>query len=217
MQLVKRALITILSRTEKGKELLLVSRLRNYLNSNGWLRSAKAGLPQDANSKPLPWLTYPAIHFLQDRVRRHFRVFEFGAGQSTLWWSAQVTEVVACEHNPSWYRQYSQNAPANVKFIYCELDYGGQYCSAATREKTVFHIIVIDGRDRVNCAKVSVGALSDDGVFVWDNTEREKYAPGIKYLESIGFRRLDFWGLGPAGYCEWCTSILYRTTNCLGI
>jgi hypothetical protein len=174
-------------------------------------------IPQDAIGNPLPWFTYPAIRFLRDRTQRHFRVFEYGAGQSTLWWSSRVAEVVACEHDPDWYRRCSRIAPLNVKLIYRELECGGQYCRAAAEEKTLFHIIVIDGRDRINCAKESLVALSNDGVLIWDNTEREKYVPGIKYLESIGFRRLDLWGIGPAGYHEWCTTFFYRSPNCLGL
>ncbi|HAY39752.1 MAG TPA: FkbM family methyltransferase, partial [Desulfobacteraceae bacterium] len=83
--------------------------------------------------------------------------------------------------------------------------------------KDIFNIIVIDGRDRVNCAKNSLKALKGDGVIIWDNSEREYYQEGYSYLIQNGFRRLDFEGLGPIGIREWCTSIFYRDNNCFEI
>jgi hypothetical protein len=80
-----------------------------------------------------------------------------------------------------------------------------------------FDIVVIDGRDRVSCARNSLGALKPDGVIVWDNADREEYRPGYQFLESNGFRRLDFAGLGPLNAYQSTTAVFYRDSNCLGI
>jgi hypothetical protein len=76
---------------------------------------------------------------------------------------------------------------------------------------------VIDGRDRVNCTKASLGALKPDGSIVFDNSDRSDYESGYSFLQANEFRRLDFWGMGPINSYGWCTSVFYRTQNCFGI
>ena len=144
-------------------------------------------------------------------------VFEYGSGNSTLWWSEKVSSLTSCEHDLDWYNYLNEKIPSNVEYIHCELNYGGQYCRTILGYKNRFNIIVIDGRDRVNCAKNSLVALKADGVIVWDNSDRQKYQEGYYYLIQNGFRRLDFEGLGPNGVDQWCTSIFYRDNNCFQI
>ena len=80
-----------------------------------------------------------------------------------------------------------------------------------------FDVLVIDGRDRVNCARHGLAALRPGGVVIWDNSDRQEYLEGYRLLAAAGFRRLDFWGPGPLATRRWCTSIFYREGNCLGI
>jgi hypothetical protein len=52
-----------------------------------------------------PWLTFPAISFLKRSLTPHMRVFEFGAGGSTLFFARHAGEVVSVEHDASWGRK----------------------------------------------------------------------------------------------------------------
>jgi len=76
---------------------------------------------------------------------------------------------------------------------------------------------MIDGRDRVNCALQGVGALKDDGVILWDNAERAEYQKGYNFLIDQGFKRLDFWGMGPSRVVKWSTALFYRQKNVFGL
>src|SRR5437762_2857857 len=87
---------------------------RGPLKDDGWLRSFREERCVDAEGRPLPWLTYPAIEFLAARVRPEMRVFEYGSGQSTLWWAARVRQVISCEHDPAWAERLRDQLPANV-------------------------------------------------------------------------------------------------------
>jgi hypothetical protein len=93
----------------------------------------------------------------------------------------------------------------------------GQYAAEILTCEAVFDIVVIDGWDRMSCARHAVQRLQPDGVIVWDNTDRERYAEGVQLLAAQGFRQLDFAGLGPGQTRETCTSIFYRSGNCFGI
>ena len=214
---IKKLAKRLLFQSDIGKKQGYSHSLSPYLEKIGWFQSVEKRLPIDRDGNCLPWYTYPAISFLNGKIRSEMRVFEYGSGNSTLWWSRQVSSLTSCEHNLGWFNSLKARIPSNVDYIYCELDYGKHYCETILAYKDRFNIIVIDGRDRVNCAKNSIGALKMDGVIIWDNSDRKKYQEGYSYLIQNGFRRLDFWGLGPINSYEWCTSIFYRDQNCLEI
>jgi len=47
-------------------------------------------------------MTYPAIRFLERRLSNSLEVFEFGSGNSTLWWAERVSRIDSCEHDAQW-------------------------------------------------------------------------------------------------------------------
>lgn len=188
-----------------------------FLLESGWMKSFNLQLPVDRSGKQLPWFTYPVIEFLQERLNKSMRVFEYGCGASTGWWAEQVNGVVSCEHDEAWYRRVSATAPVNAHLMHVQLEYGGDYARAILNDGGLFEIVVIDGRDRVNCARHAVTALSPDGVIIWDNSDRPEYQAGDVFLQELGFRRIAFGGIAPALPWRSETSIYYRDNNCLGI
>ncbi len=142
-------------------------------------------------------------------------VFEYGSGNSTRWWCNRVFKVTSCEHDLNWHQLLKEKLPPNIEYLYRELVSGGEYSQAVLGG--AYDIIVIDGRDRINCAVHAVKALNENGIIVWDNTERDEDRQGYSFLISNGFKRLDFEGHGPIGAHHWCTSIFYRDHNLLDI
>lgn len=187
------------------------------LRDSGWFRSRAAGLPVDAAGAPLPWYTYGAIRFLAGRIDPGWRVFEYGSGNSTLWWAARVARVVSCEHDAAWHARLRPQLPAHVEYRHVGLERPEIYAAGAAEFPGQFEVIVLDGRERVACARHAVLGLAPGGVIVWDNSDRDEYRPGYEWLAAAGFRRLDFWGLGPINTYGWCTSVFYRAENVLGI
>ena len=80
-----------------------------------------------------------------------------------------------------------------------------------------FDIIIVDGRDRVNCCYQSLAALNENGVLVLDDSEREKYSDAIVFLKGKGFKELSFSGISPGLFYRKSTSVFYKANNCLGI
>ena len=201
--------------TDREQDIVL--QLVRYLRNSGWLASSSANKPVDGKERPIPWYTYPAIAFLAGRIKPEFSVFEFGSGNSTFWWASRVDRVYAVEHHVRWADYMRDKLPANVTYNYEVLEADGKYSRAAASAGVDFDIIVIDGRDRVNCVKRSIDSLTSSGIFVWDNSNRSRYEEGFEFLRGRSFRRLDFHGLGPINIKPWTTSIFYRGANCLGI
>jgi hypothetical protein len=187
------------------------------LHDSGWFRSRASGLPVDAQGAPLPWYTYAAIHFLAGRLDARWSVFEYGSGNSTLWWAARVARVVSCEHDFAWHARLRPQLPAQVDYRRIALEPSAQYAGCVAEFPGQFEVVVLDGRERVACSRHAPAGLAPGGVIIWDNSERDEYRPGCAGLAAAGFRRLDFRGLGPINTYGWCTSVFYRPDNVLGI
>jgi hypothetical protein len=121
------------------------------------------------------------------------------------------------ESDKEWYEQVKRSLPPNAKLIFTEQDRDGRYCRVVGEVGGKFDIIVVDGVDRVNCIRQSIPALSSKGVILLDDSQREKYRPGIDLAREHGFRILGIEGLKPNGSGAYRTTILYREGNCLGI
>lgn len=189
----------------------------SYLIQVGWFNSIGRRFEIYEESTLSPWFTYAAVSFLENRLNKEMSIFEFGSGNSTLWWSQRVKNVVSVDHDLQWYSHLKNLIPANVEYLHYEMKPGGEYSKSVKNYENTFDIIAIDGRDRVNCVKNSISALKPDGIVIWDNSDREKYRDGYAFLLEKGFKRLDFEGMGHFWAVGWCTSIFYRSNNCLNI
>ena len=187
------------------------------LKDDGWFRSFAEEAPVDVEGTPLPWLTYPAIEFIKKRNNKDLSVFEYGCGGSTLWWAARVREVVSVEHDEKWYKNIASKVPDNVFISHIELEYGGNYSKKIAEFNNKFDIVVIDGRDRVNCAFHCLDALKPDGVIIWDNSDRLEYRDGYTFLLEHGFNKIEFVGMCPVVNFKTETAVFYRQNNIFNV
>ena len=190
---------------------------KGYLYEIGWFNSLDSHSPVDEHNNPIPWVTYSFIDFIKDRLKKQHTVFEFGSGNSTYFYAKYAGAVVSVEHDQLWYDKLLQSKPVNSELIFCELVRDGDYCRVPLKLEEKFDIIIVDGRDRVNCCKQAVGAVSGSGVIVLDDSEREFYKEGISFLKAAGYKELSFSGISPGLFYRKSTSIFYRSNNCLDI
>ena len=85
-----------------------------FLEPSGWKRSALEQRPVRADGRPLPWFTFGAIEFLHQVVDGGMKVFEFGAGYSTLWWCRAAT-IDSVDHDPHWLAEIKPLVSSNVR------------------------------------------------------------------------------------------------------
>jgi len=187
------------------------------LLEDGWLRSYREGASVDARGEPLPWITYPAIEFLRRRIQPGMSVFEYGSGGSTIWWANRVREVISVEHDQEWFERVREDLSSRATICQIDLEYGGAYAKEIQKYQSRFDIVVVDGRDRVNCLKNCISALKCSGVVILDNSDRPEYAEGFNFMRTNGFRHIEFVGLSPIVNIKTETSIFYRSDNALGI
>src|SRR5579863_738166 len=201
-----KRLRTLLSFNDKG-----------YLDEVGWFNAFDSRSPVDQDNNPIPWVTYSFIDFIKERLKKQHTVFEFGSGNSTYFYAKYAGIVVSVEHDKEWYDKIVKTKPENAEMIFCELVRGGDYCHMPVKLDEKFDVIIVDGRDRVNCCKQAVDALSANGVVVLDDSEREFYREAVAFLLKKGFKQLAFTGVSPGLFYRKATSVFYKDDNCLEI
>ncbi|HEY4195530.1 MAG TPA: FkbM family methyltransferase [Mucilaginibacter sp.] len=210
------SLLQILFSPKRLKALLSFNH-KGYLNDIGWFKSFDSKSPVDSFGDPIPWVTYSFIDFIEKRLNKQHTVFEFGSGNSTYFYSKYAGIVVSVEHDKAWYDKIAGRKPENSEMIFCELVRGGDYSHMPAKLEEKFDIVIVDGRDRVNCCRQAIDGLSPNGVIVLDDSERAHYKPGIDFLLQNGFKQLAFSGISPGLFYLKSTSVFYKDDNCLGI
>lgn len=150
----------------------------------------------------LPWWTYPAIAEVDaDLARRggQARVFEYGSGASSVWLGRRAAEVHSVEHSGD-FVDHLTPALAEVPSVHLRhveapqrgdqarvqsqrhghegLDFA-DYVASIDRVGGTFDLIVVDGRARSACLRQAIPHLAEDGIIVFDNSNRSRYDEAI--------------------------------------
>ena len=181
-----------------------------------WLRSLFAIYDfDDLVRLGLPWWTFDSIdvveRFLAEKGTA--RVFEYGAGASTLWLAARSAEVISIEHDLDWAEKvrakvwpvarctvhaiapvpqhdgdndFRSNRKGFEKFSFRD------YVNAIRATECTFDPIVIDGRCREQCLVMSMEKLAADGIILFDDTLHKRYRTAIR---ATPLYRRAFFGL----------------------
>jgi precorrin-6B methylase 2 len=214
MKSIKQTIWSILNFLKIGG--LVQIMLKSYIKDSGWLNSFHTKRSVDANGNPLPWVTYPFIHFIEERLNTGMALFEYGSGNSSRWYAKNVGTVTAVEHDEEWYKLVKNQIPANASVVYRSLD-GVAYEEEVFSAKKLYDLVIVDGRKRVNCVKCAYKSIAENGVIVLDNSDRPSYQEAHDFMKGKGFKKIDFWGLSPITAHLCCTTVFYRGNNCLGI
>ena len=211
---------------------------QSAMKDNGWFTSVKKKQAVDKNGDPIPWLTYPFIDFIGDRLDATMDLFEYGAGNSSIYYAGKVKSVTSIEHSSEWYKIIKSNdkfnytnlnirlveaPPKLLKEGYHEMAFTDDinaYVKSVTDTDAKYDIIVVDGLFRNSCIMECLPSLTGRGVVFLDNTQykyQQQLKKGTDFMAENGFRRLDFWGMGPIYAAKSCTTVFYREGNCLEI
>jgi len=194
----------------KTSRMLLAMHNNGYFVETGWFNSIKYKIPLDGNLNPIPWTTYSFIEYIKGYLNKEMELFEYGCGNSTLFYAERVKSVVTVEHDEQWYKKINEKIQTNVKLIYISAENSNEYCKSIELDNKTYDVIIIDGRHRNDCICCSPAYLKQDGIIVLDDSERNDYEEGIKYLLDNNFKKIDFWGIAPMYFNNKCTSVFFK-------
>ncbi len=170
-------------------------------NKAGWTRSFLEGISQDESGNLLPWMTYPAIDFLNNFVKKHHEIFEFGCGASTVFFAKKAQKVYGIETNKNWLnlinkKLQSLDLKAQIELMENGIDNKNYEIFPQKLEKK-FDIIIIDSIKRFSCAQHAINFIKDDGIIILDDSQRENYKKIFDFFAEKGFEKEDFFGIEP--------------------
>ena len=171
--------------------------------------------------RTLPEIALQIISFLDLFISKDMRVFEWGAGGSTVFFAERSAEVISVEHDRKWHelvdkaltyrgfnggcdlRHVSYDKVLTInsdQFQSSQPMYKGktfeQYVTAIDEfADEYFDIVFVDGRARSACVTRATPKIKPGGLLVVDNTERAEYQRALKLA---GWHRSD--AIGPAPY-----------------
>ena len=159
--------------------------LDSALKADGWFLSVKKKQAVNKNGKPIPWVTYPFIDFIDGRLNESMDVFEFGAGNSSLYFANRVKSVTSIEHHPDWFKDISTNKEYQLDNLSMHLveipeelsklgyhkmaftDNENDYVLSLRDSERKYDIVVVDGLFRNTCMKNCISNLSQEEWFFW--------------------------------------------------
>ena len=178
-----------------------------FENLQGFASSRKTKKPQRSDGSPIPWYTYPAIEYLDQIDFSGLKIFEYGCGQSSLYFADRGALVWSVDHDEDWYIDVKSRILKNNKSLLLRKE-KASYAGSITESGERFDIIIIDGIWRNECIEVALPYLQTNGIILLDNSDW--YTDVSDTLKQKGFFQIDFNGFGPCNdYC-WTTSLLFK-------
>lgn len=199
-----------------GKGISLMYSRRSFLRQSGYVESVRTKRPCRADGSPIPWMNYAVISFLEERLDKTMTMFEYGSGNSTLFFAERVGRVVSVECDRSWHDYVKGLLPPNVKLLFAPKG-GEEYVQVIENQGEKYDVVIVDAEDRVACMINAEKGLNDGGVILLDDSTTEEFADGIDTMLARGFRRLNFDGLKSGSVRCYRTTVFYRPGNCFGI
>ena len=130
----------------------------------GYIESSRENVSRDGSGKIMPLLTYPCFEYINSIDWSGAKVFEYGSGFSTLWWRSVGADVYGVEDNDEWHRNVRNKNTVLEKNL-------NEYPYVIERFHYKFDVIVLDGKKRHDCAKLSLSKLNKGGMIILDNSD----------------------------------------------
>jgi hypothetical protein len=134
----------------------------NFIFKTGFFYSWIYKESLDNNKKPLPWISYSAIDYLSKLDLSKFNIFEYGSGNSTIWYLDKFKKIYSVENNDQYRKnlifkiskiqQKEKNEKSLAPFeIFYENDVS-KYNNYINNFSFSFDVIMIDGAfEREEC------------------------------------------------------------------
>jgi len=142
--------------------------------------------------------------FLFSHLTKNMEVLEWGSGSSTIAIAKRVKEVTSIEHDRAYFKILEAKKIPNVNLYFVnrnQIEKNGHdgtyadykdYIEYPKRLKKKFDLIFVDGRARVECAKIAVSLLKPNGVIlIHDYRNPNPKCDRLEYREVENFLNIQ--------------------------
>ena len=132
----------------------------------------------------LPWWNVEATREVERFLAANpgARVFEYGAGASTVWLARRAREVISVEHDPEFMGIFRDLLSPYDNVTLLERSIANSpdpYVRAIDEAGGSFDLIVVDGRHRAACLAAAKARLAPGAIVVFDDSGRKRYRDAI--------------------------------------
>lgn len=206
--MIKKILKNVLPKSQLVSYSYYRKQINNFIilaKEYGQFNTIKSGNCFDKNHEPLPWYTYPAIEYLQQLDFRNQTIFEYGCGNSSIFWAERALKIISVEDDGQWYNIILKAKKENQELIFAKDK--TEYIDSINISGLKYDVIIIDGNYRYDCAVIAVNYLKKGGIIIFDNSDW--FPKSIQYLKQQNLIQIDFSGFGPVNNYTWSTTIFF--------
>jgi len=183
-----------------------------------------------------PWLTENAISILSSFLKPIDCGFEWGSGNSTIWFGRKIRHLASVEHNKIWHEKISDKLKSdnmtNVDYMFYDLSEKQQemhktaYIESINKfGKDSLDFVLVDGKYRDICANVALDKIRPGGIIIVDNVNtyipcnsrapksRSKNAEFASPEWKTFFDRIKSWRYIWTTNNVWDTAIWFKPVN----
>ena len=162
------------------------------------------------NTPKAPWMSPASIHVFKSILTKEMQGFEYGSGNSTIFFALLCKKLVSIEHHQGWYKKVKNDlehqAHANIDYHLVKAydapgetieylkqsiphlkvlkEYHAYFSFIDRYENAYFDFVIVDGRARPECIWHSMPKVKPGGFIVLDNAERNRYKPVHELLKN---------------------------------
>lgn len=151
----------------------------------------------DSNGQVMPWYSRDVCAWLDTIDFKGKRVFEYGGGQSTIWYRGQGADVSGVDSDPQWAEM------SGLKYVTDLIGYTGSIDGE-------FNFICIDGIYRDECFVFALNHLKEGGFIIIDNWKDEVCPDWPETDRLIAELNLIVKSYRQAGHPTYATAIITR-------
>jgi len=171
---------------------------------------------REAIHSGLPWIVPESLVELEALMKPDMRIFEWGAGGSTMYWLKHNACVTTLERKCRWYfwtRERAKELPGKLDIVFIPM--GGKadedYANAIKGfDDATFDLVYVDGEapQRGTSLKAAVSKIKPGGILLLDNSNWYKTDWLQNEWNETRWQTIEYEWLGKP--MVWATSIFWR-------
>jgi len=149
-----------------------------------------------------PWLPEAMIVWLETVVNENMRVFEWGAGGSTIWLAQRCQHVMSVETEKEWINQVVGRAKhlkiSNIKIFHVPVPDDPYYTNVIDLQPQMFDLIFVDGKKRMRCINAAIQKVAKGGYILLDNSDSPAHEDSVERMNKVKwpYVRIESEGVG---------------------
>lgn len=127
----------------------------------------EGGRYQDVDGCILPWYTSPCLEWMVSLDLKEKVIFEYGIGDSSLWYERQGAYNFGIESNEDWWMYVVSKSAHKNPYTFTKSK--ERYLLGENDHRILFDLIIIDGLYRDECTEYALKVLKPSGYLIIDN------------------------------------------------